>query len=109
LYEKAWLPFGLPSTNPSDLQNPLVLILAGVEYSSTTFPAATAAIRQAVATSNPVAVAQFFHHTCKTILDNLLATGSGETGILGDVSNYFGVVETNRRGMLHLHIDMGAR
>jgi hypothetical protein len=89
--------------NPSDLQNPLVLILAGVKHCSTTFPVATSAIHQAVATSNPVAVAQFFHYTCKAILDNLLATGSGETGILGDLSNYFGVVETNGRGMLHLH------
>jgi hypothetical protein len=55
--------------NPSDLQNPLVLILAGREYDSDAFPAATTAIRQAVATSNPVAVAQFFHYTCKAVLD----------------------------------------
>ena len=89
--------------NPSDLQNPLVLILAGVEYSSTTLPAAAAAIHQATATSNPVAVAQFFHYTCKAIFDELFATRSGGSGILGDVSNYFGVVETNGRGMLHLH------
>jgi hypothetical protein len=32
-----------------------------------------------------------------------LRTGTGECGILGDVSNYAGVVETNGRGMLHLH------
>jgi helitron helicase-like protein len=49
------------------------------------------------------AVAQFFHHTCKAVLEDLLATKSGGTGILGDVSNYFGVVETNGRGILHLH------
>ncbi|KAH8587824.1 hypothetical protein B0O99DRAFT_640674, partial [Bisporella sp. PMI_857] len=49
--------------NPSDLRNPLVLLLAGVEYSGDAFPTANAAIRQATATSNPVAVAQFFHHT----------------------------------------------
>jgi hypothetical protein len=89
--------------NPSDLQNPLVLILAGVEYDSEAFPAATAAIRQAVATSNPVAVAQFFHYTCKAILDGLLRSKCGGVGIFGDISNYFGVVETNSRGMLHLH------
>ncbi|KAI1829024.1 hypothetical protein DTO027I6_10052 [Penicillium roqueforti] len=89
--------------NPSDLQNPLVLILAGIEYDSAVFPAAAAAVRQAVVTSNPVAVAQFFHHTCKGILDGLLRSESGGIGIFGDVSNYFGVVETNGRGMLHLH------
>jgi len=27
----------------------------------------------------------------------------GHVGILGDVSNHYGVVETNGRGMLHLH------
>ncbi|PVH68339.1 hypothetical protein DL98DRAFT_631594 [Cadophora sp. DSE1049] len=43
--------------NPSDLRNPLVLLLAGIEYSGDTFPTANAAIRQATATSNPVAVA----------------------------------------------------
>lgn len=52
---------------------------------------------------NPAAVAQFFYHACKAILDGLLATTTGEIGIIGDVSNYFGVVETNGRGMLHLH------
>src|SRR6267378_385748 len=66
--------------NPPDLKNPL----AGVEYSNDSFPAATVAFRQAVATSNPAAVAQFFHHTCKAVLEGLLAGG---TGILGDVSN----------------------
>jgi hypothetical protein len=83
--------------NPSDLQNPLVLILAGVQYASGSVPTATAAIRQAMATSNPAAVAQFFHHSCKAILDGLFAAKSDETGVLGDVSNYFGVVETNGR------------
>jgi hypothetical protein len=28
---------------------------------------------------------------------------SGELGVLGDISNYFGVVESNGRGLLHLH------
>ncbi|PVH69294.1 hypothetical protein DL98DRAFT_505961, partial [Cadophora sp. DSE1049] len=89
--------------NPSDLRNPLVLILAGVEYSGDAFPSANAAIRHATATSNPVAVAQFFHHTCKAIFDGLLGSNTGRIGILGQVSNHFAVVETNGRGMLHLH------
>jgi hypothetical protein len=89
--------------NPSDLRNPLVLLLAGVEYSGDDFPSASATIRQATATSNPVAVAQFFHHTCKGIFDGLLGSNTGRVGILGQVANHFGVVETNGRGMLHLH------
>ena len=89
--------------NPSDLRHPLVLLLAGVEYSGDAFPTANAAIRHATATSNPVAVAQFFHHTCKGIFDGLLGSNTGRVGILGQVANHFGVVETNGRGMLHLH------
>src|SRR4051794_39877499 len=99
--------FGMPAfwitINPSDLRNPLVLILAGVELPEGTLPAANAAIRLATATSNPVAIAQFFHHTCKAIFDGFLHSPTSEIGILGQVSNHFGVVETNGRGMLHLH------
>jgi hypothetical protein len=89
--------------NPSDLQNPLVLVFAGAQYSTDSFPTATTAVRQEIAMSDPVAVARFFHSTCKAILDGLLRGKSSELGALGDVSNYFGVVESNGRGMLHLH------
>ncbi len=89
--------------NPSDLRNPLVLVLAGIEFSGDALPAATAAIRNAAATSNPVAVAQFFNHVCKSFFDGLIQSGTGQIGILGQVANHYGVVETNGRGMLHIH------
>jgi len=95
--------YGMPAfwmtINPSDLRNPLVLQLAGITYSADALPAATAAIRQATATSNPVAVAQFFHHTCKGVFNGLLGSDTGRTGILGEIANHFGVVETNGRGI----------
>jgi hypothetical protein len=50
-----------------------------------------------------MAVAQFFHYMCKVVLDGLLVTQSNRPSILGDVSNYFGIVETNGQGMLYLH------
>src|SRR5438045_4560636 len=89
--------------NPSDLKNPLVLNLAGLEYSGDALPTANAAIHRTIATSNPVAVAQFFHHICKGVFDGLLGTNTGQIGILGQVANHFSVVETNGCGMLHLH------
>lgn len=64
---------------------------------------ANASIRKAVATSEPVAVSEFFHHISTAILEGLFATNSNDIGILGDLSNHFGVVEANGRGMLHLH------
>ncbi|KAF8860612.1 hypothetical protein BDZ45DRAFT_310087 [Acephala macrosclerotiorum] len=89
--------------NPSDLRNPLILLLAGVEYSGDALPTANAAIRHATVTFNLVAVAQFFHHTCKAIFDGLLGSNTGRIGILGQVSNYFAMIKTNGCGMLHLH------
>jgi hypothetical protein len=89
--------------NPSNLQNPLVLLFARVDYSTAFLSLTTATVCQAMATSNPMAVAQFFHYTCKAVLDGLLATQSNRPSILGDVSNYFSIVETNGQGMLHLH------
>jgi hypothetical protein len=99
--------FGMPAfwitINPSDLRSPLVITLAGVEYSDDVLSASNSALRAATATSNPVAVALFFHGVCTAVLDGLFASGSDHVGILGDVSNHYGVVETNGRGMLHLH------
>lgn len=89
--------------NPSDLRSPLVITLAGVEYSDDILSASNSALRAATATSNSVAVALFFHGVCTAVLDGLFASGSDHAGILGDVSNHYGVVETNGRGMLHLH------
>ncbi len=34
---------------------------------------------------------------------SLFGAGQTERGLLGPISNYFGTVETNDRGMLHLH------
>ncbi|KAF9884384.1 hypothetical protein FE257_001840 [Aspergillus nanangensis] len=99
--------YGIPAfwitINPSDLRNPLVLILAGVEYSEDNLATANAAICEAAATSNPAAVAEFFHHVCEAVLEGLFATSTGQIGVLGDLSNHLAVVETNGRGMLHIH------
>ena len=89
--------------NLSDLRNSLVLHLAGVEYPQDAHSTANAAIHNVTATSNPVAITQFFHHTCKGFFDGLLRSNTGQIGILGQVSNHFGVVETNDHGMLHLY------
>ncbi|KAH1907588.1 hypothetical protein KXW47_001287, partial [Aspergillus fumigatus] len=99
--------YGMPAfwmtINPSDLQSPLVLTLAGCPLSEEDSAASNSAIRRAVATSNPVAVAEFFHHVCEAVLHGLLSGNDDTEGVLGDISNYFGVVESNGRGTLHLH------
>jgi hypothetical protein len=89
--------------NPSDLRNPLVLHLAGISFKSDSMSAAAAAVRSIAITANPIAVAQFFHYVCDAFFKNLLQSDSGDLGILGDVSAHYGMVESNGRGMLHLH------
>jgi len=102
-----FIEFGLAAfwltINPSDLRDPLVLKLAGITLPTDGFERVNTAIRRKTATMNPAAVALFFHNLCTAILEGLIRPGEGQVGILGDVSTYFGVVETNGRGMLHLH------
>ena len=91
-----WITF-----NPSDLRSPIVFSLAGVSLPVS--DGAASAFKTATATMNPVAIATFFDETCKAIFDHLLAAGSSEDRLFGPMSTYFGTVETNGRGMLHLH------
>jgi hypothetical protein len=89
--------------NPSDLRDPLVVKLAGVSLPKGSFQKAAAALQRTTANMNPATVAIFFHKICTSILEALIRPKDGDMGILGDVSTYFGVVESNGRGMLHLH------
>jgi Helitron helicase-like domain at N-terminus/PIF1-like helicase len=91
------------TVNPSDLSHPLVLELAGISISHDRLPRLSNAVRRVAATSNPAAVAEFFHRICMSLFDDLLRSGSDELGILGKVSGHYGVVETNGRGMFHIH------
>src|SRR5579871_2826950 len=89
--------------NPSDLRDPLVVKLAGIILPNDGFERANAAFRRKTANMNPAAIAVFFHKVCTGILEALISPSEGAMGIFGQVSTYFGVVETNGRGMLHLH------
>ncbi len=87
--------------NSSDLRRPIVLWLAGIRLPVSDNKAS--AFKTVTATMNPVVIATFFNETCTAIFDHFLAAGSIESGLFGPLSTYFGIVETNRRGMLHLH------
>lgn len=90
--------------NPFDLRSPLVLCFAGVQLDTSIMNVTTMKqMQESTATMNPVAVAQFFDTTCKEIFCHLLKAGSSDGGLFGPVSTYFETVETNGRGILHLH------
>lgn len=50
-----------------------------------------------------LAMAKFFYLICKALFVSFLAFRKLKRKLLGLVSNYFAIIETNGHGMLHLH------
>jgi Helitron helicase-like domain at N-terminus len=99
--------------NPSDLHDPIAQVFAGEEIDLDKFESTLGPNKDERAKNiadNPYASAKFFHFIIQTILETLLQIRItnykvlGEMGILGRVSAYFGTVESQGRGTLHLHI-----
>jgi hypothetical protein len=88
------------AVNPSDQRNPLILVLAGVEFSHESMPALPQ-FEGSLQRQIPQPLLKIFYHVCNALFDGLLRTGSDELGILGKYRAI--VVETNGRGMFHIH------
>ena len=61
------------------------------------------------ASQNPVSLAQFFHVLTREILQHLFAVGSDSPGIFGTADSYYGMVESQNRGTLHIHMMLWIR
>lgn len=99
---------GLPSIfmtiNPADIHSRIALYFAGVNLDlgkilPETIPS-TYERAQTIA-AHPVATAHFFNVLISSILKCMI-----EKGLLGPIKAYFGTVENQGRGSLHLHILM---
>jgi hypothetical protein len=97
---------GLPSIfltlNPADIHSPIALYFAGVELdldNIQTEQLMDTYKRAEIIASHPVATAKFFHTLISSILDTMIVGG-----VLGPVKAYFGTVESQGRGSLHLHL-----
>ena len=97
---------GLPSLfltlNPADIHSPVALYFAGVKLdldNIRTEQLMDTYKRAEVIASHPVATAKFFHLLITNILDTMIVGG-----VLGPVKAYFGTVENQGRGSLHLHL-----
>ncbi|KAJ8517278.1 hypothetical protein ONZ45_g5520 [Pleurotus djamor] len=105
--------------NPSDIHDPLAQLLCGEHVDMDHFEedAGPEAFDHSLnIAANPVAAAQFFHHTVKCILADLFGIKEGSSrkggrgrihrskGILGTIRAYIGTVEAQGRGTLHLHL-----
>ncbi|OCH89790.1 hypothetical protein OBBRIDRAFT_813030 [Obba rivulosa] len=92
--------------NLSDLHDPVAQIFAGENINLDTF-LKTAAKNIA---ADPYAAVKFFHFMIQTILQTLLGVEvtrfqvKSKCGILSRVLAYFGTVESQNRGSLHLHL-----
>ena len=99
--------------NPSDLHDPIAQVFAGEDIDLNNFIRHAGPNKDQRATNiagDPVAASQFFHFTVKTILEKLFQVWvvgnrvKSGMGILGRISAYFGVIESQGRGTLHIHM-----
>lgn len=99
--------------NPTDLHDPIAQIFAGEEIDMDKFMATLGpdkAKRAKNVADDPYAAAKFFHFMIATILETLFrvkvtsAQVKSGIGVFGRVAAYFGTVESQGRGTLHLHI-----
>ena len=99
--------------NPCDLHDPIAQVFAGEEIDLDHFNASMGPSKEKRAQNiamDPYAAARFFHFMIGTTLETLFGIKvtvfqvHSSDGVLGCVSAYFGVVESQARATLHLHM-----
>ena len=103
--------------NPMDYEDPIAQVLAGEDIDMDSFIDVTtigpdASQRARNMANDPFASASFFHFIIETTLETLFGVRVHTTrrqvenriGIFGYVNGYFGVVEAQGRGSLHVHM-----
>ncbi|CAF1459663.1 unnamed protein product [Rotaria sordida] len=88
--------------NPADIHSPVALYFAGVKLdldNIQTEQLMDTYKRAEIIASHPVATAKFFHILITNMLDTMILGG-----VLGPIKAYFGTVESQGRGSLHLHL-----
>ncbi|KIN95492.1 hypothetical protein M404DRAFT_165673, partial [Pisolithus tinctorius Marx 270] len=99
--------------NPVDIHDPIAQVFAGENIDLNDFNAHLGPDSNRHAeniAANPYAAARYFHFIIHTVLETLFGiqnTGNkvhSQVGVLGRVAGYFGVVEAQGRGTLHVHM-----
>lgn len=99
--------------NPADLHDPIAQVLAGEDIDMDDFIEAVGPDKDKRARNiarDPYVAAKVYDFVLKTLFKTLFkidASGSSvksEHGIFGTISAYFGVMEAQGRGTLHLHL-----
>jgi len=93
--------------NPNDITNPIKLRLAAYrtrdskEAEEFLISLDISYKRMRLAISDPLSSALFFHREISMFFKYYMKVG--ELSVFGRINQYFGAVETNERGALHLH------
>ena len=93
--------------NPSDIHHPLVRLYSGQQISLEDAAAGqdlTSWERTLLVANNPGACARFFHTIVSRFIAVILRYGKHENGLFGKCTAYYGTVEAQARGTLHLHM-----
>ncbi|CAF3989282.1 unnamed protein product, partial [Adineta steineri] len=96
------LPNILMTLNPADIHSPIALYFAGVKLDLDNIQMEqllNTYKRAEIIASHPVATAKFFHLLITNILETIIVDG-----VLGPIKAYFGTVQSQGRGFLHLHL-----
>jgi len=101
--------------NPADIHDPIAQVFAGESIDLDKFNnllGPDSQHRVENITMNPYAAARYFDFIIRAMLESLMGISkhgisiTSCQGILGEVTAYFGVVEAQGRGTLHLHMLM---
>ncbi|QRV90748.1 Helitron helicase-like domain at N-terminus [Ceratobasidium sp. AG-Ba] len=99
--------------NPVDIHDPIVQVFAGEKIDMDAFQTAAgpnSKRRAQNVAKDPFASAHYFHFLIRVILESLFGiTSTNRTvttnmGVLGRLKGYYGVVEAQGRGSLHVHM-----
>ena len=99
--------------NPADIHDPIAQIFVGESIDMDNFNThlgPDSNHRAENIASNPYAAAEYFNFIINTTLETLFGISkrssrtNSEIGVLGHLSGYFGVVEAQGRGSLHVHM-----
>jgi len=99
--------------NPCDLHDPIAQVFAGEDINLDDLQEKAGPSKERRAENmalDPYAASKFFHFLIRTILTTLFGVEAttqrvhSRMGIFGEVTGYFGLVESQGRGTLHLHL-----
>lgn len=100
--------FGIPlffvTISPADIHSALFIKLCGIENVEEYIKKSNSFDRLMLVNQNPYIQAKYFDIIINAFLSCLLNYEKNKIGILGTVTAYYGIIEAQGRGSLHIHM-----